>query len=429
MFVDMARGEVLEVIDHGVVPLPARAAAATAPTTSARCATTSSRSRSRSPTVRASRSTATCVRWQSWSLRVSHGPVRGPGAAHGRLRGRRPGPARPAPGVDHRDGRALRRSRPDARLEERLRRGRVGPRPHGQLAHARAATASARSTTSTRRSPPSRASRARSPTRSACTRRTTGSSGSTSTCTPARTEVRRSRRLVVSSIATVGNYEYGFYWYFYLDGTIQLEVKLTGIMSTDGRRARRAARATRSWSRRSWPRRTTSTCSTSGSTSTSTARRTRSTRSTPSRCPPAPTTRGPTPSRAVATPLATEQAGAARRSTRRRSRTLEDRQPRACATGSASRSAYKLVPGVDPDAAGRPRARASAAGPASPPTTCGSRRTAPTSDGPPATTRTSTPVATACRAGRRPTGRSSTPTSCSGTRSASPTSRAPRTGR
>ena len=40
------------------------------------------------------------------------------------------------------------------------------------------------------------------------------------------------RRLVVSSIATVGNYEYGFYWYFYLDGTIQLEVKLTGIMST-----------------------------------------------------------------------------------------------------------------------------------------------------------------------------------------------------
>ena len=47
-----------------------------------------------------------------------------------------------------------------------------------------------------------------------------------------RSEVRRSRRLVVSSIATVGNYEYGFYWYFYLDGTMQLEVKLTGIMST-----------------------------------------------------------------------------------------------------------------------------------------------------------------------------------------------------
>ncbi len=45
-------------------------------------------------------------------------------------------------------------------------------------------------------------------------------------------EVRRSRRMVVSSIATVGNYEYGFYWYFYLDGTIQAEVKLTGIIQT-----------------------------------------------------------------------------------------------------------------------------------------------------------------------------------------------------
>jgi primary-amine oxidase len=47
-----------------------------------------------------------------------------------------------------------------------------------------------------------------------------------------RTEVRRSRRMVISSISTVGNYEYGFYWYLYQDGSIQLEVKLTGILST-----------------------------------------------------------------------------------------------------------------------------------------------------------------------------------------------------
>lgn len=46
------------------------------------------------------------------------------------------------------------------------------------------------------------------------------------------TEARRSRRLVISFIATVGNYEYGFYWYLYQDGTIQYEIKLTGIMST-----------------------------------------------------------------------------------------------------------------------------------------------------------------------------------------------------
>ncbi|KAL4586964.1 hypothetical protein LXL04_011612 [Taraxacum kok-saghyz] len=49
-------------------------------------------------------------------------------------------------------------------------------------------------------------------------------------------EVRRSRRLVVSFICTVANYEYGFYWYFYQasfnpDGKIEAEIKLTGILS------------------------------------------------------------------------------------------------------------------------------------------------------------------------------------------------------
>ncbi|MBT6277124.1 MAG: primary-amine oxidase [Chromatiales bacterium] len=46
------------------------------------------------------------------------------------------------------------------------------------------------------------------------------------------TEVRRSRRLVISSIATVGNYEYACYWYLYLDGTIEYEIKATGIINT-----------------------------------------------------------------------------------------------------------------------------------------------------------------------------------------------------
>src|SRR6185436_12491175 len=44
-------------------------------------------------------------------------------------------------------------------------------------------------------------------------------------------EVRRSRRLVISSVSTVENYEYGFFWYLYQDGSIQFEVKLTGILS------------------------------------------------------------------------------------------------------------------------------------------------------------------------------------------------------
>jgi primary-amine oxidase len=47
-----------------------------------------------------------------------------------------------------------------------------------------------------------------------------------------RTEVRRQRRLVISLIGTNLNYDYGYYWYLYLDGTIEFEVKLTGVMQT-----------------------------------------------------------------------------------------------------------------------------------------------------------------------------------------------------
>ena len=65
----------------------------------------------------------------------------------------------------------------------------------------------------------------------------------------ATSEVRRSRRLSCRSIVTVGNYEYGFYWYFYQDGTIQCEVKLTGIVLTSAlapaRGPRTAARRAR----------------------------------------------------------------------------------------------------------------------------------------------------------------------------------------
>jgi primary-amine oxidase len=45
-------------------------------------------------------------------------------------------------------------------------------------------------------------------------------------------EVRRGRRLVISTFSTVGNYDYGFFWYLHTDGTIAYEVKLTGIIST-----------------------------------------------------------------------------------------------------------------------------------------------------------------------------------------------------
>jgi len=45
-------------------------------------------------------------------------------------------------------------------------------------------------------------------------------------------EVRRGRRFVVNAMATVGNYEYAFRWYLGLDGTIEVEVQLHGIVST-----------------------------------------------------------------------------------------------------------------------------------------------------------------------------------------------------
>ncbi|CAF1062278.1 unnamed protein product [Didymodactylos carnosus] len=46
-----------------------------------------------------------------------------------------------------------------------------------------------------------------------------------------RTQVRRSRRLVISTVATVGNYEYAMYWYLNQDGSLNYEVKLTGIIA------------------------------------------------------------------------------------------------------------------------------------------------------------------------------------------------------
>ena len=49
---------------------------------------------------------------------------------------------------------------------------------------------------------------------------------------------RRQRRLVVSYFTTVGNYDYGFYWYFYLDGTIECEIKATGVLFTSAYPAR-----------------------------------------------------------------------------------------------------------------------------------------------------------------------------------------------
>ena len=53
-------------------------------------------------------------------------------------------------------------------------------------------------------------------------------------------ESRRARQLVLSMIATIGNYEYGFNWVFHQDGTLEMETLLTGIMSVKAVAAQKA---------------------------------------------------------------------------------------------------------------------------------------------------------------------------------------------
>eukprot|EP01038_Epipyxis_sp_PR26KG_P004091 gene4091-5839_t len=44
--------------------------------------------------------------------------------------------------------------------------------------------------------------------------------------------VRRSRKLILSFVCTIANYEYGFYFILSQDGAIEVEAKLTGVLST-----------------------------------------------------------------------------------------------------------------------------------------------------------------------------------------------------
>jgi primary-amine oxidase len=46
------------------------------------------------------------------------------------------------------------------------------------------------------------------------------------------TIVTRGRKLIISHIFTAANYEYCVYWIFHQDGTVQLDIKLTGILNT-----------------------------------------------------------------------------------------------------------------------------------------------------------------------------------------------------
>ena len=137
-----------------------------------------------------------------------------------------------APGVVCRARHPLRRPEPGPLPHERLRHRRVRHRPDDELARAGLRLP--------RRDPLPRRRRPRQPwrahhdraTRSACTRRTYGLLWKHYDWQAEDSEVRRSRRFVISSIITAANYEYAFYWYLYQDGTIETEVKLTGIVLT-----------------------------------------------------------------------------------------------------------------------------------------------------------------------------------------------------
>jgi primary-amine oxidase len=49
-----------------------------------------------------------------------------------------------------------------------------------------------------------------------------------------RIETRRARQLVLHTIFTVGNYDYGIQWIFHQDGSIELQAELTGVMLAKG---------------------------------------------------------------------------------------------------------------------------------------------------------------------------------------------------
>ena len=229
-----------------------------------------------------------------------------------------------------------------ARLEERVRRGGVGPRPDDAAAHARLRLP--RRDPLLRRDARERAGQAvgHQRTRSACTKRTTGSSGSTSTCWGGRSrgapEPSPRRQLHFNCR--------------------QLRVRLLLVLLprrqhpargeahrhrvADGDRARHAARVRERDRAKASPRRTTSTCSTPGSTSTSTAPTNEVYEVEAERMPPGPDNPWLNAFRPEATRFETET-DAQRETDAAHSRTWRIANPNV-RNGLGQPTAYKLVP-------------------------------------------------------------------------------------
>ncbi len=54
------------------------------------------------------------------------------------------------------------------------------------------------------------------------------------TIDPEHNESRRARELVIKSLAAIGNYDYSFNWIFRQDGSLEMQIELTGIMLAKG---------------------------------------------------------------------------------------------------------------------------------------------------------------------------------------------------
>ena len=201
------------------------------------------------------------LRWQKWRHAGRVLQPRGAGAARARRTRTTASCARSATARRSPSWSSPTATPPDRALQERLRHRRVRRSARWSTSSSWAATASARSATWTRPSSTPRATSSICATRSASTRRTTASSGSTATTAPARSTSPGRGGWWSRAIATVGNYEYGFFWYFYQDGTIEFEGKLTGIVHTAGVPVGRPGQRTPPRSRRASPPATTSTSS------------------------------------------------------------------------------------------------------------------------------------------------------------------------
>ena len=211
-------------------------------------------------------------------------PARVADAARARLRGgrRQRAAARRAPALDRRARHPLCRHQSDRGLQERLRHRRVRPRHYvnslqlgcdclGEILYLDAVVHDSRG-------------RAQTIENAICVHEEdAGILWKHSDWRTGATDVRRSRRLVISSIATVGNYEYGFYWYLSLDGAIGVRGASSPASCTRPASSRARSPARPRSSRRASARATTSTSSAHDSTWMSTASATRFSRSTPGR--------------------------------------------------------------------------------------------------------------------------------------------------